>query len=326
MESKEVYWKIGKTVVDGTLTMPDGPGKHPAVAFVAGSGPTDRNWESPLLPGTNGSAQLLADELTRAGYVTLRYDKRASGPKVRQNMEELAGNISLESHFDELKGAVEYLRGLAVVDQRKIFALTSSEGAIHAMYYQEHHGVSHFAGIILTGAPGRPLNEVTNYQIKTQTDALPNGDDLFERYNALVKKFEGGTPFTPDPVLPEAINQLVAALSSPVNQPFTREFWSFKPAEYFSRLNISILVIIGKKDLQVDWKLDGEVLEKAAKGKKNITFFYPENANHVLKYEPKPRTELTAGYAIPRYNAPGEVPDKETVKKIIGWLDAHSKG
>jgi fermentation-respiration switch protein FrsA (DUF1100 family) len=74
-----VSWRLDDIDIDATLTLPDGDGPFPAVIMVAGSGPTDRNWNSPLIPGANGSAALLAHALTELGYVTLRYDKRASG-------------------------------------------------------------------------------------------------------------------------------------------------------------------------------------------------------------------------------------------------------
>jgi len=43
-----------------TITLPAGDGAAPCVVFFAGSGPTDRDWTSPLLPGTNGSRAQLA--------------------------------------------------------------------------------------------------------------------------------------------------------------------------------------------------------------------------------------------------------------------------
>ena len=73
---------------------------------LAGSGPTDRNWNSPLIPGTNGSAALLAQVLTAQNFITLRYDKRASGPHVRENMSRLMGKISMQGHREELAGGV----------------------------------------------------------------------------------------------------------------------------------------------------------------------------------------------------------------------------
>jgi uncharacterized protein len=38
----------------GTMVWPLGPGLPPAVVMVAGSGPTDRDWNSPLLLGSTG--------------------------------------------------------------------------------------------------------------------------------------------------------------------------------------------------------------------------------------------------------------------------------
>jgi hypothetical protein len=77
--SDEVTWQLDGITVRGTLTLPDGSGPFPAVVLVAGSGPTDRDWCSPLLPGTNGSARLFAEAFAEAGVALLRYDKRASG-------------------------------------------------------------------------------------------------------------------------------------------------------------------------------------------------------------------------------------------------------
>ena len=138
MKSEDISWEIGKTQVDATVTSPDKPGKYASVIFVAGSGPTDRNWETPLLPSNNGSARLLAEGLTSSGYITLRYDKRVSVPRAKQNLTFILGNISLESHFEELQGAVNYLLSRADIDSSRLFVLTSSEGAIHAFYYQTH--------------------------------------------------------------------------------------------------------------------------------------------------------------------------------------------
>src|SRR6202022_1473257 len=108
-ESLEVNWQLDSTTMYGTLVRPSGPGPFPAVVMVAGSGPTDRDWNSPLLPGANGSARLIAEELARTGIASLRYDKRASGPHARENVPLLIGKVSMQSHVDELAGAVRTL-------------------------------------------------------------------------------------------------------------------------------------------------------------------------------------------------------------------------
>src|ERR1700730_944056 len=149
-ESSEVTWQLGETSVYGTLVRPSGPGPFPAVVMVAGSGPTDRDWNSPLLPGTNGSARLLAEALARVGIASLRYDKRASGPHARENMQTLIGKMSMQSHVDELAGAVRTMAKQDYMRSDRIFALTNSEGALHALNYQVHSPAIPFTGLVLT--------------------------------------------------------------------------------------------------------------------------------------------------------------------------------
>src|SRR5690348_11540729 len=110
-ESAEINWPLDATTIDGTAVRPSGAGPFPAVVMVAGSGPTDRDWNSPLLPGPNGSARLLAEALAGAGIASLRYDKRASGPRARENVQALMGTFSMQSHLDELAGAVCTMAG-----------------------------------------------------------------------------------------------------------------------------------------------------------------------------------------------------------------------
>ena len=55
IESKEVEWEVNDISVYGTITRPKSRDARSAVVFVAGSGPTDRDWCSPLLPGKNGT-------------------------------------------------------------------------------------------------------------------------------------------------------------------------------------------------------------------------------------------------------------------------------
>src|SRR6478609_8490107 len=135
-ESIEITWPLDETTMYGTLVRPSGAGPFPAVVMVAGSGPTDRDWNSPLLPGANGSARLIAEALAAAGIASLRYDKRASGPHAMENMQTLIGKMSMQSHLDELEGAVRALAGQAFVRDGKIFGLGNSEGTLHVLHYQ----------------------------------------------------------------------------------------------------------------------------------------------------------------------------------------------
>lgn len=321
-ESSEVNWQLDSTTMYGTLVRPYGPGPFPAVVMVAGSGPTDRDWNSPLLPGPNGSARLLAEALARAGIASLRYDKRASGPHARENVPLLIGKMSMQSHVDELAGAVRTLADQAYVRPDRIFALANSEGTLHALNYQLHNPAIPFAGLVLIGPPGRPVGAVVHSQMAAQAAGIPNGDALLALYDAAIARFLAGEPMAPDPALPEGVQMLLKSLETPANLPLARELWMADAAPLLKQVDVPVLVVIGKKDIQVDWQVDGKPLEQAAAGHENVTFLFPENANHVLKEELRPRSELTQAVALPAYNSPDTHLDSQALASILEWLSA----
>lgn len=322
-EESEVSWPLDSTTLYGTLVRPEGRGPFPAVVMVAGSGPTDRDWNSPLLPGSNGSGRLMAEALLDAGVASLRYDKRASGPHAMENVQALVGKVSMQSHVEELEGAARTLASQSYARPDRIFALTNSEGALHALNYQLGNPEVPFAGLVLTAPPGRPVGAVGRSQIVALLSPLPNGDQMITAYDAAVARFLAGEPVEPDPSLPQTVQMLLQSLASPVNLPFSRELWTIDAAELLARIRVPVLVVIGKKDIQVDWQADGEPLQRAVEGQEDVTFVFPENANHILKHETRPRSDLTAMDAT-GYNAPGTGLDPEVVRAIIGWLKTHS--
>jgi pimeloyl-ACP methyl ester carboxylesterase len=322
--SEEVSWNIGETVVTATITHPNDNGVHPAIVFVAGSGPTDRDWNSPLLPGTNGSARLLAEELAKSGFVTIRYDKRVTGPNAQENLQKMIGKISIEGHVEELAGAVGQLLSRSDVDSQKIFAVANSEGNIHVINYQMEREPK-LAGLVLIAPPGRNMPDIMHTQIEAQVASLPNAKEIMDAFDKGMAAFLAGEPYVSDPVLPEGISTLIQSLYNPVNLPFTRELFLVDGSKLLSQVTVPALVVIGKKDIQVDWQLDGAPLEAVAATMNNIEFVYPEDANHVLKNEPKPRTELTAADGM-AYNAEDKVLDPEGLKVIKDWLAAQVTG
>ena len=56
----------------GALLIPASKKPCPVVVIVAGSGPTDRNGNTPMLPGANNSLKMLADGLAASGIASLR--------------------------------------------------------------------------------------------------------------------------------------------------------------------------------------------------------------------------------------------------------------
>jgi uncharacterized protein len=320
IENREIIWKVFGIPVHGTITAPKDHDVHPAVVFLAGSGPTDRNWCSPILPGSNGTAKILAEKLARRGYVTLRYDKLGSGPHVSENLSKFAGRLSMSTFVDELRGGIETLALQKNVDSSKLYALTNSEGAIHAVNYQLETKRTGFRGLVLTGAPGRAIGEVARTQFLNQSKSLPDVEAVLKHYDRAVEDFLAGRSIVIDPSLPKGFEQLFRSLESPFNLPFSRELWTYNLSEYIKQVTDPILVLIGKKDVQVDWQLDGKPLEDALLQNTQALVAYPENANHVLKHEELPREKLSPEYVGARYNADDAQLDNETANIIFKWL------
>ncbi|MEO9321270.1 MAG: alpha/beta hydrolase [Nitrososphaera sp.] len=325
IENEEVSWKALDIPINGTITRPKSSGNRHAVILVAGSGPTDRNWCSPLLPGTNGSGRLLAEALANHGFVTLRYDKMASGPRVSENLSKFAGKISMQTHLDELFGAVKTVIAEDGIDNDKVFALTNSEGAIHAVNYQLQAKTNLFKGLVLTGPPGRTIGEVARMQIFAQARNLPYAESIMKDYDAAIADFLASRPLKVGPSIPESAKLLLRGLENKANLPFSRELWNYSLSEHVAKISAPILIMIGKKDIQINWQIDGRALETATRGKAGVSFYYPENANHVLRSEELPKESLTAEYASSHYCSSDTDLDKAAEETIFSWLAEMAK-
>jgi alpha-beta hydrolase superfamily lysophospholipase len=143
-------------------------------------------------------------------------------------------------------------------------------------------------------------------------------------YDAAIDRFLAGDPIAPDPALPEGVQMLLKSLETPANLPFARELWTANAVPLLKQVEVPVLVIIGKKDLQVDWQADGEPLKQAATGLENVTFLFPEDANHVLKEELRPQSELVPATIAESYNGPDTHLDPKTLASILDWLAAHA--
>lgn len=317
---KFVRWTLDEIEMEATVTFPATGSGYPGIVLVAGSGPTDRDWCSPLIPGSNGSGKLIAEALSQLGYATIRFDKRASGPHVQENVQKMMGRISMAGHNDEVASAVRALLENTGADRRRIFALTSSEGAIHALNYQLSGKTPKFCGLILTGVPGRSVGDVAREQIYNQIKLLPEHGKLMEYFDRAISGFEEGKPYVPDPEIPQSMDLLLRSLTSPANKPFSLELWKTNPAELVAEVREPMLLLIGKKDIQVSWEIDGGILGEKLADRGNVSIEFPENANHVLKNEPGERESLAPAVAVQNYNSASSDLDGETLRAIVSWL------
>ena len=96
-----------------TISLPARDDAAPCVVFFAGSGPTDRDWTSPLLPGTNGSGAQLALALQARGVGSIRFDKVGSGVNMPKSSApadlKMLDVLSLAHYVDEAEAAFDEL-------------------------------------------------------------------------------------------------------------------------------------------------------------------------------------------------------------------------
>ncbi|WP_198676281.1 alpha/beta hydrolase family protein [Kribbella monticola] len=317
--SVEVSWELDGIAMYGSLVRPEGDGPFPAVVMVAGSGPTDRDWCSPLLAGSNGSGRLFAEAFAEAGIASLRYDKRASGPHAMENVPKLVGRLSMGSHLDELVAAVGVLAADEGVDASSIVGLGNSEGTLHVLHYATSVQDVPFAGIVLAAPPGRPVGELLLTQLAMQASQIPGGEELMPAVREATERYEAGLPMDPDPRLPESVRMVLASFETPANLPLARELWAESAVDRLPEVEIPTLVLIGGNDLQVDAHADGDPLQAAAAGMANVTFAFPPTANHVFKEDTRTPEEVVASPGN-GYNAEGTRLDPEALETILSWL------
>lgn len=315
-----VQFEAAGMTVYGEITRPAGKGPFPAIAIAAGSGPTDRDWNNPMLPGDNGSAKLLAEALGHGGVVVLRYDKRGTG----ETGMPASGAVKWGDYVAELGAALQTLADKDYVKTHKIYVAGHSEGGAHALRVAANPPTP-IAGVILLSTAGRTLRDIAVWQISGQIEASglnPNAAraEIEAMSQAIDTIANGGT------VNPQSVGQLqgvqgfIMALQNPQSVDFARGLLKYDPLTSFSQFDVPVLIVSGARDIQVDPELDAKPLAAAAKAAgRSVQVEIAERADHVLKVEETPRDQLTPAVGL-RYNAPDRELDPVVVKAIAGFV------
>jgi len=324
--SEEVTIQMGARSFAGTLTRPK-EGKGPGILLIAGSGPTDRDWNSPGLPGKNGSGKLIAAELARRGMVVLRYDKTTSGKNAPPP------GMTYDLFRDEARAALAFLRARPEVDPAHLFVAGHSEGGVQALRVALEE--KELAGVILLSTPGRRLADVMLAQLESQlTEAASRRlmkPEIVEREVASLRQafadFTAGQDVDPARAssIP-AIRQVLVPIMSPQAASVGRPWVSFDPAGAAAAIDAPVLVLNGDKDIQVDASVDAPLLEKARKGAgKPVELVLVKDANHVYKQETRSLEEIRAALSTVNatYNQDGLELAPGVVSAIAAFVAKH---
>jgi pimeloyl-ACP methyl ester carboxylesterase len=273
---QQIELRTATGIIAGSLMMPDRGGTLPVVLIIAGSGPTDRNGNTPLLPGANNSLLMLARGLAAAGIASVRYDKRgiASSRPAALKEEDL--------RFDHLVDDAAAWVSMLGADPRftSVSIAGHSEGSLVGMAAAAK-GKAH-AFVSLAGG-GRTLSDIMRVQLAGKLAPTMAG-----QFEQVLLALEAGK--TVAQTAPE-----LAGLIRPSVQPYLISVLKYRPVEQIAKLTIPVLIVQGSTDLQVGLD-DADALKKA---RPDAQLLIVPGMNHLLKAVGGNGQEQQASYSDP---------------------------
>jgi len=293
--SEPVMLKTQSGNLYGELEIPEANFNGQVALIIAGSGPTDRDGNSAIIPGKNNSLKMLAQELAAQGIATLRYDKRGIGLSKEAGVSE--AEMTFEMSINDAKAWIDLISN----DTRfnKIYTIGHSQGALIASVLAAE--VSEVKGTILISGTSQSADEIIEAQLK----GLPEGLQI-EAKQVMESLRNGKT-------VPE-VTMFLASVFRPSVQPFLISWMKFQPKDYVAKTKVPMLVVHGENDIQVpDWHADSLAVANASAKIYKVT-----GMNHVLKDAPMQRDANLATYSNPDLNLSAGLVDG-----IAGFIKAN---
>lgn len=273
----------------GTLMLYDKAGA-PVVLIIPGSGPTNRDGNSPL--GIRAAPyRLLAEGLAARGIATLRIDKR--GMYESKQAIPNANAVTVEDYVQDLNAWVDVAR--KEMKASCVWVLGHSEGGMIALDAAQstNDGI---CGYILVSTAGRPMGRILADQLK----ANPANKPILDSALKAIEKLEAGRRVGADelePALRPAFGQEV--------QGFMISAFKRDPVKLIAGVKKPTLIVQGEEDIQVPAS-EAKLLQQAQPDAKLLML---PGMNHVLKdVKPKDMQDNLRAYNQPkRPLAPGLV-------------------
>lgn len=323
--TEEVTVASGDVSLAGTLTLPEGEGPFPAVLFLSGSGPQDRDealyGHKPFL--------VIADALTRAGFATLRLDDRgvggSTGDFAAAGFDDFAADVT---------AGLAYLRSRQEIDPERTGLLGHSEGGYVApLAISQGAGAAFFVDIAGPSVPGIDVLKLQNYLIyknlgRSDEEIRGQLEYLDALYRAVKEnRLDDAKTLTREQLaaqfsqLPEGerpneeqVQSITEAQLANLESGWFRDFLTFDPQPYLRQITVPVLAIYGKLDVQVPAVQSMGVmkgtLERA--GNDDVVVVAFERMNHLMQ-------PSVAG-AFPEYGQIETTVMPEVLDLIVDWL------
>lgn len=260
-------------------TMMNTRDSDPVVLIVPGSGPTDRDGNSPAGLRTD-AYKLLAEGLAEERISSVRVDKRGMFGSASAGD---GNDVTPADYVADIHAWIDAIKTARGPDSGCIFLLGHSEGALMVSLAAE--GREDVCGLILVAGMGRPMGDVIRQQLMDNPANAPLIDQAF----TAIAELEAGRR-----VDTSGMHPALLSLFAPQVQAYLMSVINIDPVEAVRRAKKDTLVVQGKTDLQIGVE-DAHLLNKAPKTKLQLI----NGMNHVLKEAPADPAANLATYADP---------------------------
>lgn len=266
--------EIAMGPIKGTLTSPlNSPKKLNLVILIAGSGPTDRDGNNPMMK--NNSLKMLAEALSSKGVAVLRYDKRLIAQSKVPDLKE--ADLRFDTYINDASDWLEKMK--SGKKYANIIIAGHSEGSLIGMVAAKNAKANAF--ISIAGA-GDPADQILKKQLSAQPKMVQ--DLCFP----IIDSLKAGK-------LVANVSPMLNSLFRASVQPYLVSWFKYNPSVEIAKLSIPSFIIQGTNDIQIGIE-DAKVLNANAK---NSQMLLIENMNHVLKIISGDRTANIQTYSNP---------------------------
>ena len=270
------YWNADKSIHYGaTLTCPmEDPATprkkgFPAVLLITGSGPQDRD---ETMDGHKPFA-VIADNLTRKGFLVLRVDDRGIG--------KTTGDFSQATTLDfakDVEAGLDFLEAQPEVNKENIGLIGHSEGGLIAPMVADERKEVKF--IVLLAGPGIPIIDLSQEQheamevsngwtpaeartisgfLRVCCEEINKNQDtavLFKntraRVDAWVKTLDAAATLANiSNRMGTSVDDYIRKVLAAMNTKWFRYFITIDPQPYLQKLHCKVLALNGSRDIQV---------------------------------------------------------------------------
>ncbi|OPF72000.1 alpha/beta hydrolase [Streptomyces antioxidans] len=285
---------VDGTPLTGTLTLPVGPGPHPAVLLLHGSGPLDRDGNTRKVAMNLGRP--LAAALAAEGFAVLRYDRH--GARASPGAWRATG---FTDHCEDAAAALSALAEHPAVRPDAVGVIGHSEGALHAMSLAARHDVG---AVVLLAGYARRGEEALRWQARSIIQGLPAPVRLLRRpLGALGNRVLAR--------IKKTRTDVARIAGFPVNARWMRENLAHDTRADLVAIHAPVLAVTGDKDLQVD-PADLDEMRRLVPGGAEI--HRVPDLTHILRRDPGRHT-LRSYRRLLR-----DPVDPDLVNLITAWL------